>query len=229
VETEVLPYQQTAVATRIRSSTPHVQKAMQWFAHHHNGLEILALLPLGGAKGDTYGVVWSLPPARAQEVMALSTENFISALQNASHGVAGSFELVSERATWPLQLAHVKQWTGTFADGGAWVLAGDAAHSIHPLAGLGLNLGIADAVELAHVLEARLSTDYWRSVGDRYFMRRYERARKAGILPAWAACDGLQRLFDHPNTSVQALRNWGMNSFDSFASLKQWTMQQAMR
>ena len=229
VETEVLPYQQTAVATRIRSSTPHVQKAMQWFAHHHNGLEILALLPLGGAKGDTYGVVWSLPLTRAQEVMALSSENFISALQNASHGVAGSFELVSERATWPLQLAHVKQWTGTFADGGAWVLAGDAAHSIHPLAGLGLNLGIADAVELAHVLEARLSTDYWRSVGDRYFMRRYERARKAGILPAWAACDGLQRLFDHPNTSVQALRNWGMNSFDSFASLKQWTMQQAMR
>jgi 2-polyprenyl-6-methoxyphenol hydroxylase-like FAD-dependent oxidoreductase len=92
-----------------------------------------------------------------------------------------------------------------------------------------LNLGISDAVELAHVLEARQSTDYWRSVGDRYFLRRYERARKAGILPAWAACDGLQRLFDHPNTSVQALRNWGMNSFDALAPLKQWTMQQAMR
>ena len=107
--------------------------------------------------------------------------------------------------------------------------AGDAAHSIHPLAGLGLNLGIADAVQLAHVLEARLGTDYWRSVGDRYFMRRYERARKAGILPAWAACDGLQRLFDHPNAGVQALRNWGMNSFDTLAPLKQWTMRQAMR
>jgi hypothetical protein len=56
-----------------------------------------------------------------------------------------------------------------------------------------------------------------------------KRARKAGILPAWAACDGLQRLFDHPNTSVQALRNWGMNSFDAFVPLKQCTMQQAMR
>ena len=229
VETEVLPYQQTAVATRIRSSTPHGQKAMQWFAHPGSGLEILALLPLGGAKGDTFGVVWSLPPARAQEVMTLSTESFTSALTDASHGVAGNFELVSERASWPLQLAHVKQWAGTFAEGGAWVLAGDAAHSIHPLAGLGLNLGIADAVELAHVLEARLGTDYWRSVGDRYFLRRYERARKAGILPAWAACDGLQRLFDHPNASVQALRNWGMNSFDTLAPLKKWTMQQAMR
>ena len=161
--------------------------------------------------------------------MAQSSESFTSALQEASHGVAGNFELVSERATWPLQLAHVKQWTGIFADGGSWVLAGDAAHSIHPLAGLGLNLGIADALELAHVLETRLGTDYWRGVGDRYFLRRYERARKAGILPAWAACDGLQRLFDHPNASVQALRNWGMNSFDALAPLKQWTMHQAMR
>ena len=229
VETEVLPYQQTAVATRILASVPHAQKAMQWFAQNNSGLEILALLPLGGAKGDTFGVVWSLPPVRVNEVMALSTENFTSALLDASHGVAGSFELICERATWPLQLAHVKQWAGTFAEGGAWVLAGDAAHSIHPLAGLGLNLGIADAVQLAQVLEARLSTEYWRSVGDRYFLRRYERARKAGILPAWAACDGLQRLFDHPNNSVQALRNWGMNSFDALSPLKKWTMQQAMR
>ena len=229
VETEVLPYQQTAVATRIHASTAHGQKAMQWFAHPANGLEILALLPLGGARGDTFGVVWSLPPVRAQELMALNDESFTSALQDASHGAAGSFELISERTTWPLQLAHVKQWAGTFADGGAWVLAGDAAHSIHPLAGLGLNLGIADAMELAQVLQARQGTEYWRSVGDRYFLRRYERARKAGILPAWAACDGLQRLFDHPHTSVQALRNWGMNSFDALSPLKQWTMQQAMR
>lgn len=233
VDTEVLPYQQTAVAARIRSGTPHRQKAMQWFAQKNNsnssGLEILALLPLGGANGDAYGVVWSLPPVRAQEVMALNAEDFIATLEDASHSVAGSFELIGERASWPLQLAHVKQWTGTFPEGGAWALAGDAAHAIHPLAGLGLNLGLADAVELAQVLQARLANEYWRSVDDRYFLRRYERARKAGILPAWAACDGLQRLFDHPNTSVQALRNWGMNSFDAFAPLKQWTMQQAMR
>ena len=229
VEVEALPYQQTAVATRIRSNKPHGQKAMQWFAHKNHGLEILALLPLGGKQGDAYGVVWSLPQTRAQEVMALAPAQFVSALQEASQEVAGSFELTSECASWPLQLTHVKQWTGTFAEGGTWVLAGDAAHSIHPLAGLGLNLGIADAVELAQILQSRQGRDYWRAVDDRFFLRRYERARKAGILPTWAVCDGLQRLFDHPHTSVQALRNWGMNSFDALTPLKQWAMQQAMR
>jgi 2-polyprenyl-6-methoxyphenol hydroxylase-like FAD-dependent oxidoreductase len=87
---------------------------------------------------------------------------------------------------------------------------------------------LADVAELASVLQAREGQDYWRSVGDRYFLRRYERARKAHMLPTWAACDGLQRLFAHPNASVQALRNWGMNGFDSLSAIKRWTMQQAM-
>jgi 2-polyprenyl-6-methoxyphenol hydroxylase-like FAD-dependent oxidoreductase len=129
---------------------------------------------------------------------------------------------------WPLQLARAQQWTGQFADGSSWALAGDAAHNIHPLAGLGLNLGLADVAELARVLQLRQTTEYWRSAGDRYFLRRYERARKADMLPTWLACDGLQRLFAHPNASVQSLRNWGMKSFDGLAHLKRWTMQQAM-
>jgi 2-polyprenyl-6-methoxyphenol hydroxylase-like FAD-dependent oxidoreductase len=107
-------------------------------------------------------------------------------------------------------------------------LAGDAAHTIHPLAGLGLNLGLADVGELAHILKIRDGKDYWRSVGDRYFLRRYERARKAGLQPTWAACDGLQRLFAQPNASVQSLRNWGMNGFNRLTPLKAWAMQQAM-
>ena len=229
VDTEVLPYQQTAVAARVKASQPHRQQAMQWFSRTSSGLEILALLPLGGTKGDSYGVVWSLSPSRAQEVLAWDPQGFTHAFETASHSAAGSLELISARSSWPLQLAKVNQWTGVFADGNAWALAGDAAHAIHPLAGLGLNLGLADAAELAHVLQARQGKEYWRSVGDRSLMRRYERARKAGILPAWTACDGLQRLFDHPHTGVQALRNWGMNSFDAIAPLKQWTMRQAMR
>ena len=228
VNFEVLPYQQHAVAARVRCSTPHRQQALQWFTQSAHGLEILALLPLGGAQGDTASLVWSLPPERAQEVLALNPDDFGLALESASQGVLGRIELTSERAMWPLQLAHADRWTGNFADGSAWALAGDAAHNIHPLAGLGLNLGLADVAELAHVLKARETKDYWRSVGDRYLMRRYERARKAGMAPTWAACDGLQRLFAHPNPSVQALRNWGMRRFNNLTPLKTWTMQQAM-
>ena len=228
VNFEVLPYQQHAVAARVRGSIAHRQQALQWFAHHGKGLEILALLPMGGVHGDTAGLVWSLPPERAQEMLALDAQAFAQALEAASHGVLGQLELISERAMWPLQLARAERWTGTFADGSAWALAGDAAHNIHPLAGLGLNLGLADVAELAQVLQARDGQDYWRSVGDRYFLRRYERARKAHMLPTWAACDGLQRLFAHPHVSVQALRNWGMNGFNNLSAIKRWTMQQAM-
>ncbi len=228
VNFEVLPYQQHAVAARVRCSTPHRQQALQWFHHGAQGLEILALLPLGGSQGDTASLVWSLPPERAKDILALSADAFGTALEHASNGVLGQIELTSERAMWPLQLACADRWTGNFADGSAWALAGDAAHNIHPLAGLGLNLGLADVAELANVLKAREAKDYWRSVGDRYFMRRYERARKADMAPTWLACDGLQRLFAHPNTGVQALRNWGMNGFNSLAPVKAWAMQQAM-
>jgi 2-polyprenyl-6-methoxyphenol hydroxylase-like FAD-dependent oxidoreductase len=229
VDFEVMPYQQHAVAARVHGSTAHRQQALQWFAQGPEGLEILALLPMGGALGNTAGVVWSLPPARAQAMLALDAQAFGHALEDASHGVLGQLTLTSERAMWPLQLARAQQWTGQFAGGSAWALAGDAAHTIHPLAGLGLNLGLADVAELAQILKTRDDKDYWRSAGDRYFLRRYERARKAGLLPTWAACDGLQRLFAHPNPSVQAVRNWGMNRFNSLAPLKAWAMRQAMR
>ncbi len=225
---DTLPYQQHAVAARVRGSIAHRQQAFQWFAHHGEGLEILALLPLGGAQGDTSALVWSLPPTRAQHLLALDASAFCQALDEASHGLLGQLELTSERAMWPLQLARAQSWTGRFADGTAWALAGDAAHNIHPLAGLGLNLGLADVAELARVLQPRQTTEYWRSAGDRYFLRRYERARKADMLPTWLACDGLQRLFAHPNSHVQTVRNWGMKSFDGLNALKRWTMQQAM-
>ena len=228
VNFQVLPYQQHAIAARVKGTTAHRQQAFQWFNNGPHGLEILALLPVGGAQGDSASLVWSLPPERAQTLLSLTPEEFAHQLEQASQGVMGSLQLTSERAMWPLQLARAEQWTGQFADGNAWALAGDAAHNIHPLAGLGLNLGLADVAELARVLKTRESQDYWRSVGDRTLLRRYERARKAGMMPTWIACDGLQRLFAHPNSGLQAVRNWGMNGFNQLQPLKDWAMAQAM-
>ena len=85
-----------------------------------------------------------------------------------------------------------------------------------------------DVQALAQVLATRRDTAYWRPVGDRRLLRRYERARKADMLPTWIACDALQRLFAHPNTTVQTLRNWGLSAFNQASPLKRWTLQQAM-
>ena len=93
---------------------------------------------------------------------------------------------------------------------------------------MGLNLGLADAAALAKVLSLREGKEYWRGVGDKFLLRRYERERKAGLLPTWLACDGLQRLFSNPHILAQSLRNWGMSQFDQLSQLKHFTVQQAM-
>ena len=225
---DTLPYAQHALATRVRCAKPHRQQALQWFNQHGQELDILALLPLGGSSGDEAAVVWSMPSDRALELQHASPEQLSDALTQASRQTLGELHTTHTAQVWPLQLAKASHWSGRFAGGGAWVLAGDAAHSIHPLAGLGLNLGLADVSELAAVLKERETTAYWRGVDDRFLLRRYERARKAGLQATWLACDGLQRLFNHPNAAVQTLRNWGLNSFNQLTPLKQWTVQQAM-
>jgi 2-polyprenyl-6-methoxyphenol hydroxylase-like FAD-dependent oxidoreductase len=105
------------------------------------------------------------------------------------------------------------------------VLAGDAAHAVHPLAGQGLNLGLADAQELARVLHER---EYWRSLGDEKLLRRYERARKADVLALSWTTDGLQQLFAQPVEPWGWIRNWGMRGFDRSGPLKHWVARRAM-
>ena len=224
-----LPYQQHALATRVRCAQPHRQQAVQWFSRAHGELDILALLPMGGAHGQEAAVVWSLPSAQAHGLQAMTAIEVSQALTQASQQAWGELEVTAAVQTWPLHLAMADQWTGRMANGGAWALAGDAAHAIHPLAGLGLNLGLADVSELARVLQTRETTQYWRGVDDRYLLRQYERTRKAGMLGVWLACDGLQRLFNHPNTLAQSLRNSGLNGFNQLSPLKQWVVKQAMQ
>jgi 2-polyprenyl-6-methoxyphenol hydroxylase-like FAD-dependent oxidoreductase len=220
VQFEVTPYRQQAVAARLNCEKPHGQLARQWFA----GGEILAFLPLGGsdagAARNSVAVVWSVEEQRAPQLLALEAAAFEAQLEAASQQALGRLSLASERAAWPLQLARADRWCGP-----GWVLAGDAAHTVHPLAGQGLNLGLADARELAQVLGQR---EYWRAVGDAKLLRRYERARKADVLAMGAATDGLQQLFARPAQPWGWLRNWGMTGFDRSGPLKQWVARQAM-
>ncbi|QHI98450.1 ubiquinone biosynthesis protein UbiH [Xylophilus rhododendri] len=225
VEFETTPYPQRAIAARLRCQKPHGGVARQWFLPDG----ILALLPLGGPSGDTVAMVWSAETARAGELLALDDAAFAAEALAATVGAVGTLSLTSPRADWPLQFARANRWCGPMPEAGpktaSWVLAGDAAHNVHPLAGQGLNLGLADVAELAEVLHQR---DYWRSPGDLRLLRRYERARKAGLWPMGLATDSLQQLFSLPGKPVQALRNWGLNGFDASGPVKSWLARQAM-
>jgi 2-polyprenyl-6-methoxyphenol hydroxylase-like FAD-dependent oxidoreductase len=215
VQFDVTHYPQHAIAARLSCEKPHGQMARQWFA----GGEILALLPMGGAGGRQAALVWSVRQEQAPALLQLAPGEFQARVAAASHGALGQLQLASERACWPLQLASADHWCGP-----GWALAGDAAHTVHPLAGQGLNLGLADAQALAQVLHKR---EYWRGVGDFKLLRRYERERKAGLAAMQAATDGLQQLFARDAGPWSLLRNWGMKGFELSGPLKHWAARQA--
>lgn len=216
VQWTLKPYGQHALATRLSSSLPHGGAARQWF----QGGDILALLPLGGAGGQELGLVWSVDSARARRLQALPGDEFMQALQAAAGPEAGLLSLASEVMAWPLALGEAERWVGP-----GWALAGDAAHTVHPLAGQGLNLGLADVKMLAQVLHGR---EYWRALGDEKLLRRYERARRADVRAMGLVTDGLQGLFSHSDARWQALRNWGMNALGQSRFATAWLTRRAM-
>ena len=219
------PYEQHALGFRIRHDMAHQHRARQWFSGSGSSASILAFLPLGDP--HTSAVVWSLPAQRAQTLRAQTDSDLLLALSSACGATLGEMELVSERATWPLQSAQAHHWTGALSDGRAFALVGDAAHNIHPLAGLGLNLGLDDVAALSLMLSRRAAKAQLAGVADLRLLRAYERQRKLAVSTVNAACDGLQTLFAHPSPVVRWLRNTGLSCVNRMQAVKHWTMAQA--
>ena len=210
-------YGQRAIAARLVASRPHGHVARQWF----RAPDVLALLPFDRPQaGRSYGLVWSLPDARAGELLAADNTSFEQALQEATGGEAGTLTLASVRAAWPLLFGRARTLSGP-----GWVLLGDAAHIVHPLAGQGLNLGLADVAALVDVVAHR---EPWRGIGDERLLRRYVRQRAA---PTWAMLritDGLQRLFADDGAPIRELRNNGMTFVNRLRPIKRWLTARAL-
>jgi 2-polyprenyl-6-methoxyphenol hydroxylase-like FAD-dependent oxidoreductase len=214
---ETYDYGQTAIAARLIASRPHRHLARQWFRPP----AVLALLPFDRPEARrSYALVWSLPAARADELLAAAPTDFEGELAAASEGEAGELVLASERAAWPLLRSRA-----TLPCGPGWVLLGDAAHVVHPLAGQGLNLGLADVAALAAVIAAR---EPWRGLGDERLLRRYVRQRAAPTAAMLGITDGLQGLFAEPDSPLRELRNNGMTLVDRIAPLKRWLAARAL-
>lgn len=218
VEFKSRPYGHHALAARLTTDRPHQGVARQWF---RVGGEVLALLPFERPEvGASYGLVWSCDAARAQALQQMEPTAFEHELHAITSTAAGSLTLASERSSWPLALARADAISGP-----GWVLLGDAAHIVHPLAGQGLNLGLGDVSALAGVLAAR---EPWRPLGDERMLRRYARERLAPTLAMGELTDALQRLFAHSSPVAQTLRNRGLDALNQLTPVKRWLTQRAL-
>lgn len=207
----VRDYGQKAIVCVVKTDEGHEYTAWQRFLNTGP----LAFLPLPDAHYSS--IVWSADTAVADEIMALDDEAFCAAISEAFESRLGRVGWTSERAAFPLR--------GTQA--GAYVkprlaLVGDAAHTIHPLAGQGVNLGLLDAAALAEVLEGE------RDPGRYVALRRYERMRRGENTVMMHSMEGFKRLFGSRLPGIGRLRGLGLSMVDRLPLLKRQFMIQAL-
>jgi ubiquinone biosynthesis UbiH/UbiF/VisC/COQ6 family hydroxylase len=206
-------YGQTGLVTHVATERPHRETAWQRFLPGGP----LAFLPLADGRSS---VVWSSPSERAAQLIAAEPDAFLAELQSASAGVLGELGPCTSRAGFPLQAMYARRYCAARA-----VLVGDAAHTVHPLAGQGMNLGLLDAAALARVVEDALLAG--EDPGDLKVLRRYERERKGANLEMLVALDALHRLFALPAWAAP-LRGAGLHAVDSSAVAKRFFMRRAL-
>jgi len=182
----------------------------------------LALLPLPAENGQHYcSIVWSLQDALVDDLLAMDEGDFCAELERASERRLGRIVGSSPRFAFPLRQRHAVDYVQQGV-----ALVADAAHTIHPLAGQGINLGLQDVAVLAEeILSARARG---ANPGQLQVLRRYQRRRKGENLLMMTAMDGFKRLFEQEALPLRWLRNVGMRSVDQLAPVKQQLMRHAM-
>ncbi len=207
-------YHQQGLVCTVETEKSHRHTAWQCF----QPTGPLAFLPLFNARSS---IVWSLDDDRAQPLMALNDKDFRQALAQASDYQLGAIRTVSERKLFPLAHGHVS----TYVQHGL-ALVGDAAHSIHPLAGQGANLGIADALCLAEVIQqAKKAGRQWYA---QHTLLKYQRQRKLENRLMENAMTGFKVLFGQDNPLLAECRNAGLNLVDHLPVIKNRFMRRAL-
>lgn len=196
IAVDVKPYDQLGVVANFVTARPHRDTAFQWF--RADG--VLAWLPL---PGERISIVWSTPRAQGEALLALPAAELCERVAAAGSHALGDLRLLTPPAAFPLRLMRAPRSVLP-----RLALIGDAAHTVHPLSGHGINLGFQDARVLAEVLCAKPAHV---DCGDLALLRRFERARKEDIVMLQTVTDGLQRLFAAPGRPLAGLRNLGLN------------------
>lgn len=205
------PYHQHAIVATVTTEKSHQGTAWQVF----NPDGPLAFLPL--ADQHHCSIVWSTSTKHAQHLMSLSDAEFSHQLTQAFAAKLGSCELSGMRHQFPLTMRHAKQYSSS-----NWLLMGDAAHTIHPLAGLGLNVGLADLTcWLTH-----LDTNK-KHMWSNKILGAYQRERKYSVWKTIALMEGLKTVFANPLSPVTILRGLGINACNNLSPLKRLFIEHA--
>ena len=214
-------YNHNAIVTTVKTELAHEQTALQRFIDTGP----LAFLPLAVEQNDSIqnycSIVWTAIPKHAEYLMQLSDKNFCAELTKAIEGRLGNIEWCDKRFTFPLWQRHSIDYVKNNV-----VLIGDAAHSIHPLAGQGVNLGFLDAAVLARELHHGIEVG--RELSDQTVLGRYQRKRKGHNLGMMWLMEGFKHLFAEQALPIRWLRNIGMSGVDNISVVKNNLARRAM-
>jgi 2-octaprenyl-6-methoxyphenol hydroxylase len=213
IECTTQDYHQSAITLTVAHELLHNGRAEE----HFTAQGVFAILPL---QGNRCSIVWTETHAEAQRIIALSDDAFHAELLKRFGTHLGKLTVTGGRNAHPLAAQIAKSFV---AD--RFALVGDAAHVIHPLAGLGLNLGFKDAAALSEIISdaATIGED----IGNLNVLARYQVARRFDTLATTGLIDGMNRLFANSNPALKLVRGAGLRLVDKIPFLKDALMQQA--
>ncbi|MDO8414427.1 MAG: UbiH/UbiF family hydroxylase [Gallionellaceae bacterium] len=207
------PYHQQGVVANFSAEKSHRDVAYQWF--QTDG--ILALLPL---PQQCLSMVWAVSAEKSASLLQLPHEELCRQVAAVSQHLLGELKMITPPAAFPLHLLNLPHIVKPRV-----ALIGDAAHSIHPLAGQGVNIGFRDARQLAQII---MQDQAQQDCGNIRVLRRYERARREDILSMQITTDTLKKLFNNSDPMLRAVRNLGLNAVNHVAPLKKMLARHAL-